>query len=1183
MLNSLLEDKTHVIESGSQVDAKARQLWPTEELNQISIPARLQEPESDWLEKIKEVAGEARNLIDQVKKRRKESDLTFNSVQDKWTFGNDFKQVRDKIEKHLEEKEKFIDIFKKLGKLRSKIRSLQGIAIDDEKKHFSFGQEVGSGAALIDSLMHKVDKLIADADDPHLAHDMEGDIPSLHLVLIRAFLNDLKRFGFETEMEKAWLKEAEEIIVEAQQAIDTFKQETRNQKWWIPSSTNRARCELRKEMKRINTGFSGFLETKERYGFNFIRSFIRRYQSTSVFTRVSHQQASNFQTSDGIDINRIMSDVKKLKEEVRQQTKESEKLKLVFEKFEKVIKQFEEAKTKEGLNSSTTERLKQMRSLADKAECSVNSYIKNSANERGFHIFQTKAQKNLYKEIEHIKGALDILETSIKAYSIELTEEMSSVVGLEEDIREVVLDLISGSEHVVSIVGMKGIGKTTLAKEIYERGDIVEHFSFRAWVSVREMANHDALSIDIAKQVLGTHGSQEEINGRDSWMNKVCDFLKERTYLVVLDNFTEENAWETLKKAFPATERSRILVTTHDRSVAKLLGRREPHQIKLQTKEDSWRLFNQRVHFLSELPQEVVNVAKEIVRKCGGLPFEILRFGYLMSGTDVNDPMLLKVLENIDLNKKPWHEMLEIAPKDRHDENLGEFLYLFPLFPRDYEIPVRRLVTLWVAKGIEARNGSTPEDNAEGYIKELIDRNMIQVVARKLNGKVKKCCLPSALQQIWMPNSGETDFQQDHSSTSHQFPFCRRQAFDHSAQNSSSHKDHHIDTSMPSVPRSYIDPYSFLSFDTQEGSKPGEVIGNSLRTEWKRFQSLRVLDLEHVFRPQLPNNIGNLHELRYLGLRWTYLESIPSSIGKLTNLQTLDMKHTYIREIPGSIWRLKKLRHLYLNQNYRSKIVDQGSANSVRNFQMVMYQPRSNSLKNLQTLWGVFIDEDSFLKDHLDELTNVKKLGLAFQLTSSLHKKKLASCLVNLENLKSLRLRSIGETGKPQNLYLESLEDFKQLSNLYLLGRLEIPSIISKFPKSLSYLTLSASELKDDPMPKLEKLPELKSLHFYAGSYAEREMVCSKGGFPKLLVLKLWKLGSLKKLQVEQGALQYLRELEIRSCNNLESIPGLNCLKSLQELKLTNMPENFTTSIQNKWWESWGEIAHPPRITKDNW
>ncbi|KAK7853998.1 putative disease resistance protein [Quercus suber] len=186
----------------------------------------------------------------------------------------------------------------------------------------------------------------------------------------------------------------------------------------------------------------------------------------------------------------------------------------------------------------------------------------------------------------------------------------------------------------------------------------------------------------------------------------------------------------------------------------------------------------------------------------------------------------------------------------------------------------------------------------------------------------------------------------------------------------------------------------------------------------------------------------------------------------------------------------------------------------------------------------------------------------------------------------SSKLRSVGEKGEALDLYLENISELNNLSSLYLFGKLEDQSIKSLFPNTdyfcLSDLTLSASGLKEDPMPTLGSLPKLKSLSFHLGSFKGKEMVCLGKGFPELLVLKLGKLESLEEFQVEEGAMQKLRELDIRCCNKLKVPTGLKHLKSLQELKLTNMPENFTTTIEKKKWQIWDDTAHPPRITKDH-
>lgn len=192
---------------------------------------------------------------------------------------------------------------------------------------------------------------------------------------------------------------------------------------------------------------------------------------------------------------------------------------------------------------------------------------------------------------------------------------------------------------------------------------------------------------------------------------------------------------------------------------------------------------------------------------------------------------------------------------------------------------------------------------------------------------------------------------------------------------------------------------------------------------------------------------------------------------------------------------------------------------------------------------------------------NLRKLKLAFQLEPS-RQKVLAEWISDLNHLQSIRLRSIGEMGEPSDLHLKPLSNLKNLSSLYLLGRLKNPSIMEQLPQSLTEVTLSASQLSNDPMPKLGKLPKLRSLCLYSGSYKGITMVCSIDDFPQLLVLKLWMLDNLKSWDVQEGAMRNLRELEIRSCNILEIPTGLTRLETLQELKLTICPKTSTSKFR---------------------
>jgi len=217
----------------------------------------------------------------------------------------------------------------------------------------------------------------------------------------------------------------------------------------------------------------------------------------------------------------------------------------------------------------------------------------------------------------------------------------------------------------------------------------------------------------------------------------------------------------------------------------------------------------------------------------------------------------------------------------------------------------------------------------------------------------------------------------------------------------------------------YQNVFSFLSFDTRQGSKPGQDIRNFLNLcIWNNcLLQLQVLDLEGVYKPKLPKDIAKLSGLRYLGLRWTYLESLPSSISSLLQLQTLDLKHTYIQTLPSSIWKMK-LRHLFLSESNRTRFPSKPIGIDI-----------GRSLHDHQTLWGVFVDEETPVKSGLDKLVNITKLGITGQSQVS----AVADWIVKLQYLQSLRLKSRDKQGRPSKIHLKFLQHHTNLTDLYLL------------------------------------------------------------------------------------------------------------------------------------------------------
>ncbi|XP_030969550.1 disease resistance protein RPM1-like [Quercus lobata] len=996
LLRSFQKDVDNVLKSGSQMNNKANVLWQNNE-HQQEMTAQLQKSVADWYEKSMEDLPNSAEFNDKSYKSKDEDQK--------------LRQMVDEAEK----------IHRNLDKLKDKIRNLQVRPIDDErqalvqKEDKKFVEDLIAGVQKVDNLIPEVKK--EDKDEPIAGtSDLPGDIKAeiqsftLYWAPFRAFLIDLQSSGLETKTEKAWLEEAKEIINKAQHAIDKFIKNTRKWKWMLSYFSNqKARTELKEEMKRINTGFEKFLERKERFGIQFKRYSTRRETDPlqSVSETSQEQASNNVQISENGRGNF---------------NNELEKLKKTYEK---------------SLKMESLERLQ--------ALCTTFTNVHGEAAEKEEGIKSSTEEENpakkLHEKFDKIKGALEIIEETTKAYKFDM-----GVVGLDEDIQTVASQLITGNKHVVCVVGMKGIGKTTLAKNIYRHSDILEHFPARAWVTLTDLKtnDYDAIFKDVAKQVSepDINGSQEEENRRREWKNKVCDLR----------------------------------------------------------------------------------------------------------------PKSISCSRQIEINDWSDHE----GKNDLLDNLRKFFAFFFSLFPRDYEIPARRLVALSIAEGLglgeEGRDkNKTTKLVAMDYLSVLIDLNLIQAV-EFIKGKVKTCRLPSALEEQFL---FESKISQDH-------------LVDLLDQKSEIYNDIHIKGSnSPKFQQSYRGLISYLSFDTREVNNPGEDVGKFLRKGIASgcFHSLKVLDLEHVFRPQLPNTIGKLVQLMYLGLRWTYLEEITSSIGNLLNLQTLDVKYTYVRTLPKSIWKLQKLQHLYLNESHRSKFVS---------------QPRSSSLKNLKTLWGLFLDDFNAIKNGLNKLNNLTKLGLAFQLELP-QQEELAHWVKGLKYLKSLRLRSVDENGGAQDLHLEGLSGLKNLSTLYLFGKLEIQSIKNLFARAsefhLSDLTLSASGLKDDPMQILGSLSSLKSLCFYSDSYEGKQMLFIKKSFSELQVLRLWNLKNLEKLKVEEEAMQKLRELEIRGCKSLMVFNGLKHLTSLRELKLPNMEDNFTSQVKNDMFQIFGGTGYPPTIT----
>ncbi|KAK9989553.1 hypothetical protein SO802_029792 [Lithocarpus litseifolius] len=759
------------------------------------------------------------------------------------------------------------------------------------------------------------------------------------------------------------------------------------------------------------------------------------------------------------------------------------------------------------------------------------------------------------------------------------------VVGREDEVKELVSRLINHNDdslRVISVVGDKAVGdeaigdeavgKTALARNVYNRLDIRQRFPWRAWLHVSGDLEYKDLLLIILKQLPTSELKDLDLMGEEELSGMLFKYLMKHRFLIVLDDVQDQpvDVWHKLFRCFgDAVNGSRVILTTRDFNIAIQADPwSSPLELRPLTEEKSWSLFLKKVG-RPEYSKELNDLRGDILRICDGLPVAIVLLGGILSALDHEEWSRV-----IGLAKKRIGSPSRLANiVDFGYDQLPSvlkpcFLYL-ALFPKAYEIPIRRLLQLWLAEGFVQfiPDGRIPEDEAKRYLEELVCRNMIEIAKWKSDGSPKTCRMPTYLYDDFLPKANDIGFLHVHhcksKCTSKDSPesYIPRLA-DKFRVESSTSKSHTRQL------RSYV------SFNSEKRDTSNSGIGMFLKTMIKRrgFVLLKVLDLEGVYKPSLPKKLGKLQNLRYLGLRWTGLDTCPESVGDLPCLETLDLKYTNITTLPSSIWKAKKLRHLYMNE-------------------MFIQKPPKESLPNLLTLMELHIGANCPYIYKLDEFTSLRKLGLTCHSKSAV---VTAECISKLGNLQTLRLKSRDPFGQPVELVLAPMKEHRTLSNLYLFGEILKEDDIRNVPRNLRTLTLSMSGLKKDPMPVLgdpDLLPQLNTLRLFGRSYVGSDMTCHSAHFPNLRVLKMWKLEELKQWTVKQGAMRQLVELEIRCCEKLESSVELEKLGSLKELILTNMPQDFVEDIRtrmgrgilltNKWEFSTSHVKYDTNTSKE--
>ncbi|XP_052876154.1 putative disease resistance protein At1g50180 [Gossypium arboreum] len=458
-------------------------------------------------------------------------------------------------------------------------------------------------------------------------------------------------------------------------------------------------------------------------------------------------------------------------------------------------------------------RVSEIRNLAYDAEDVIDSFILKAAHQRGFHgivkrfISIFTKPSHLHKigvQVKAIQTKLQNISRNLPAYAIPGDGEGSSsifkvqqwlrtyshvkeedVVSLEVSTKEIMAKLMIEEDRllaVVSVVGMGGIGKTTLARKVYNHVDVRRHFDFLAWVYISQQCKPRKVLLSVLMKVLSPSKDDreliEKLDENELW-KRLFDALKEKRYLVVLDDIWRSEDWDILKPAFPRGRKgSKILFTTRNRNVALYADPcNTPMELSFLTDDESWNLLCRNAFPINETDsyiysEELEKLGREMVRKCGGLPLAIVLLGKLLARKQSLDQWKtvhknifhgrLKGFQQHDPQYGAVNRILVLSYNDLPYHLKPCFLYLAH-YPEDWEISKKELIRLWIAEGfISPLLGSKEilmEDVGEQFLEDLIDRSLVQVWWRDSTGtKVKTCRIHDLFRDLCMEKAEEENF-----------------------------------------------------------------------------------------------------------------------------------------------------------------------------------------------------------------------------------------------------------------------------------------------------------------------------------------------------------------------------------------------------------------------------------------
>ncbi|XP_048542010.1 disease resistance protein RGA5-like isoform X5 [Triticum urartu] len=711
-------------------------------------------------------------------------------------------------------------------------------------------------------------------------------------------------------------------------------------------------------------------------------------------------------------------------------------------------------------------------------------------------------------------------------------------VGMEGPVGELHRSLTDGQEQlkVVAIVGVAGIGKTTLALKLL--GKLQGQFECVAFARTAQKPNMRGIISSILSQVR-PHQLPDPAD-MHHLIRDLKEHLQDKRYFIVIDDLWATSVWDVLSRAFPeGSSCSRIVATTEIMEVAQACCSFHPvhiFQMEFLSDNDSQKLLLQRILSENQSPQHFDHVLPHILRKCGGLPLAIIMVASLLASRPEKLDQLGFVQSSLGSNMRlqahPTMERFMEQLLNIRFDSLPHYLKTCLLYlstcPEGYIFLKDDLVKQWLAEDlICAQLGKDMEEVAISYFDELVSMGLIQVMDINYSYDLLSYSVHHMVLDFITYKSIEENFITvvDYSQTAMLLPDKVRRL--------SLHFGSATYATTPASTR--LSQVRSLFFFGLFNCMPSLMV----------FKFLRVLNLR--LWVDLGNmsldltRISELFRLRYLHVTCSAIVKLPDQIEAMKHLETLEI-NSRVCAIPPDIVRLPSLLHLCLRGG--TNLPD--GIGHIRSLRTLKYFDLGNNSED--NLWS------------LGELTNLRDLHFTYsRLPSSEHLKRnliaLASSLGKLCNLKSVTLAP-GTAGM-----VVLVDGSSSMSSApVFLERLELLPpicIFSRLPKWIGQLRkirivkVAVKELLTNDIDILTGLPSLAVLSLWVQTAPEGGIIFNEGALPVLKYFE-FRCGVLC-LAFMAGAMPNLRRIKLAFNTDIREkysnmLAGIEHLLNLQDV-----------------------------------